>query len=65
MERTFAEIRTTVAELHEQIERFKTLAAERRAAGHHLIAQKQMEFVMDLEKRLVELEAALASSKAS
>jgi hypothetical protein len=57
MERTFADIEADIASLRANVAKYRALAEERLAHGQLMIAQKQMEFVADLEARLAALEA--------
>src|ERR1700730_1683138 len=51
MERTFADIEADIASLRASVAKYRALAEERLAHGQLMIAQKQMEFVADLEAR--------------
>jgi hypothetical protein len=61
MERTFADIEAEIASLRASVAKYRALAEERLAHGQLMIAQKQMEFVADLEARLAALEAVARS----
>jgi hypothetical protein len=61
MERTFADIEADIASLRANVAKYRALAEERLAHGQLMIAQKQMEFVADLEARLAALEAVARS----
>jgi hypothetical protein len=63
MEKTLADIDVDIAFLRSNVAKYRKVAEERKARGHLLIAEKQMEFVADLEARVARLEA-LAKSKA-
>jgi hypothetical protein len=63
MEKTLADIDADIASLRSNMAKYSKVAEERKARGHLLIAEKQMEFVADLEARVARLEA-LAKSKA-
>ena len=57
------DVRVRLASLRSNVAKYSKVAEERKARGHLLIAEKQMEFVADLEARVARLEA-LAKSKA-
>jgi len=54
---TLADIEADVASLLANVIKYRKLAEEHRAAQNVMIAKKLMELVIDLERRLAELEA--------
>jgi hypothetical protein len=57
MDRTFADVEADIASLRANVAKYRKRAEECLAHGQLMIAQKQMEFVADLEARLAALEA--------
>lgn len=65
MEKTLPDIEADIARLRENVAKYRRLAEEHRAAENVMIAKKLMELVIELEARVVELDAVNARTKAS
>ena len=52
MEKTLADIDADVASLRSNVAKYRKVAQERKARGHLLIAEKQMEFVEQLKQKI-------------